>query len=140
MIKKIENNEIIRKMDELIFLDESYKINEYETMQKSDIYFYYVFIEKDEIIGFLIFTKIKNEYEIIKIGILIEYQSKGYGILFLKSILNLGVSKDIFLLEVNSSNKRAINLYEKLGFKQISIRKQYYKNNNDAIIYQLVIE
>ena len=140
MIKKIENNEIIRKMDELIFLDESYKINEYETMQKSDIYFYYVFIEKDEIIGFLIFTKIKNEYEIIKIGILIEYQSKGYGVLFLKSILNLGVSKDIFLLEVNSSNKRAINLYEKLGFKQISIRKQYYKNNNDAIIYQLVIE
>jgi ribosomal-protein-alanine N-acetyltransferase len=140
MIKKIENNEIIRKMDELIFLDESYKINEYETMQKSDIYFYYVFIEKDEIIGFLIFTKIKNEYEIIKIGILIEYQSKGYGILFLKSILNLGVSKDIFLLEVNSSNKRAINLYEKLGFKQISIRKQYYKNNNDAIIYQLIIE
>ena len=140
MIKKIENNEIIRKMDELIFLDESYKINEYETMQKSDIYFYYVFIEKDEIIGFLIFTKIKNEYEIIKIGILIEYQSKGYGILFLKSILNLGVSKDIFLLEVNSSNKRAINLYEKLGFKQIFIRKQYYKNNNDAIIYQLVIE
>jgi ribosomal-protein-alanine N-acetyltransferase len=140
MIKKIENNEIIRKMDELIFLDESYKINEYETMQKSDIYFYYVFIEKDEIIGFLIFTKIKNEYEIIKIGILIEYQSKGYGILFLKSILNLGVSKDIFLLEVDSSNKKAINLYEKLGFKQISIRKHYYKNNNNAIIYQLVIE
>ncbi len=140
MIKKIEDNETIRKMDQLIFLDESYNTNEYKEMQKSSVYLYYLLIEEDEIIGFSILTKIKNEYEIIKIGILIEYQSKGYGNLFLKNILKIGISGDIFLLEVDSNNKKAINLYEKLGFKKIFTRKEYYKNNNDAIIYQLSIK
>ena len=29
-------------------------------------------------------------------------------------------------LEVNSLNKKAINLYQKYGFKTINIRKKYY--------------
>ena len=29
-------------------------------------------------------------------------------------------------LEVNSLNKKAINLYQKYGFKTVSIRKKYY--------------
>lgn len=38
-------------------------------------------------------------------------------------------------LEVKSSNIAAINLYNKYGFKQIGIRKNYYQENNeDALI------
>ena len=40
-------------------------------------------------------------------------------------------------LEVDDKNLPAISLYEKFNFKQIDKRKNYYKNGNSAIIYEL---
>ena len=38
-------------------------------------------------------------------------------------------------LEVNSNNLAAQKLYEKFGFKVVGLRKKYYNNIDDAIIY-----
>jgi ribosomal-protein-alanine N-acetyltransferase len=37
-------------------------------------------------------------------------------------------------LEVRPSNLNAINLYIKSGFKQVSVRKAYYNNGEDAFL------
>ena len=38
-------------------------------------------------------------------------------------------------LEVRASNKKAIHLYEKFGFKSLGLRRKYYQDNNeDALI------
>lgn len=42
-------------------------------------------------------------------------------------------------LEVRRDNNIAIKLYEKCGFKQISVRKRYYENGEDALIYSLEV-
>lgn len=42
--------------------------------------------------------------------------------------------KKIFL-EVRQSNEGAINLYKKKGFNQISIRKKYYEDGENALIF-----
>ena len=47
--------------------------------------------------------------------------------------LKQGVISKLFL-EVGVNNYPAVDFYNKLGFKKISIRKKYYKNNEDAII------
>ncbi len=139
MIKQIEDVELIKKIDQEIFLEKAYQISDYEAMKKSDIYIYYLYIENDDVIGFSILTKIENEYEILKIGILRIYQSKGYGSIFLKEILKKGITNDIFLLEVDESNKKAISLYKKIGFEHLFTRKAYYENNHDALIYRLIM-
>ena len=41
--------------------------------------------------------------------------------------------KTLFL-EVRESNYPAINLYEKSGFKEVSRRKNYYKDGETAIV------
>jgi ribosomal-protein-alanine N-acetyltransferase len=41
------------------------------------------------------------------------------------------------MLEVNENNKPAINFYKKNGFKIISVRKDYYGSNQNAIIMTL---
>ena len=38
-------------------------------------------------------------------------------------------------LEVRESNVRARKLYEKFGFKIVGERKNYYDNNETAILY-----
>ena len=40
-------------------------------------------------------------------------------------------------LEVNEFNTYAIQLYEKFNFKKIGLRKNYYKQNENAIIMTL---
>jgi ribosomal-protein-alanine N-acetyltransferase len=44
---------------------------------------------------------------------------------------------DIIFLEVRPSNVAAIKLYESNGFLNISRRKRYYSNGDDALVYQL---
>ena len=43
---------------------------------------------------------------------------------------NLGATS--FILEVRESNLAAISLYNKFDFKEISIRKNYYSNGENA--------
>ena len=38
-------------------------------------------------------------------------------------------------LEVRASNEDAIRLYEKSGFIKTGVRKNYYENKEDAILY-----
>ena len=40
-------------------------------------------------------------------------------------------------LEVNTKNIPAINLYKKYNFKEVGLRKNYYKNCEDALIMTL---
>ncbi len=42
------------------------------------------------------------------------------------------------MLEVNEKNTPAILLYKKYGFEQISVRKNYY-NDDDAIIMNKIL-
>ena len=41
-------------------------------------------------------------------------------------------------LEVNETNTYAIKLYEKYNFKKIGLRKNYYAQNENAIIMTLL--
>ena len=85
-------------------------------------------IEKDRIIGYVSFYKVKEEVEIIKIGIMKSYQRKNYGSCLIKELKKLNIQK--IFLEVSSENIHTINFYIKNGFKKIGLRKKYYKSIN----------
>ena len=84
------------------------------------------------VVGFIVFYRVKDEIEIIKIGIMKSCQRKNYGSLIINKIKKLNNIKKIFL-EVSIENTQAINFYLKNGFKKIGIRKAYYKENNKKI-------
>ena len=54
-------------------------------------------------------------------------------------IMNSRGANEIFL-EVRSSNCKAISLYEKYGFIKTGVRKNYYENKEDAILYNFKVE
>ena len=89
-------------------------------------------ISSRKIIGFLIFYHVKDEIEIIQIGILKSYQRKNYGSLIINKVKKLNHIKKIFL-EVSVENTQAINFYLKNGFKKIGIRKAYYRRQKQRI-------
>ena len=74
----------------------------------------------------------KDTADILNIGIDPDLQRRGYG----KGLLNHVIKElrkrnigEIFL-EVRSGNKSAIQFYKKQGFKEISVRKNYYIKNS----------
>lgn len=80
---------------------------------------------------------ILDEAHITNVGVLPQYRKKGIGEkLMIRQIKDSIVAGTVKMtLEARISNDPAINLYKKLGFVQVGIRKKYYEDNNeDAVI------
>ena len=86
------------------------------------------------IVGYLLAWDILGEIEIGVISISEEFNKKGYAQSLLNHLFE-GISSKLFcFLEVRESNESAIRFYQQYGFKQISIRKKYYRDGSDAVI------
>ncbi|MET3644900.1 ribosomal protein S18-alanine N-acetyltransferase [Streptococcus gallinaceus] len=85
----------------------------------------YFFVEQDgEIVGFLAVQDLAGELEITNIAVKTAYQGQGLAGHLLEQLQM--VSGSIFL-EVREGNLAARALYQKYSFKQIGLRKNYYR-------------
>jgi len=95
-----------------------------------------VYEENNKVIGFISFLIIYEKAEIIDIAVSLEQQRQSIGTKLLDAFFHECLNKkcESITLEVRASNKSAISFYEKHGFREISIRKSYYRNGEDALI------
>lgn len=91
--------------------------------------------EKNELIGYVSLMDINFINQTATLGIFIgdeKNRNKGYGKEAIKLILNYGfnyLNINNIMLHVYSFNKKAINLYEKIGFKKIGVRRDSIYSN-----------
>ena len=97
---------------------------------------YIVAKSDNEIIGFAGIKVMADECDIMNIVVKKDYRNKGVGLILLKHLINISekLNMNCINLEVNENNLPAIHLYEKVGFKKIGIRKNYYKQENALIM------
>ena len=105
------------------------------------------------VLGYIVFYGTIESTDIFEVAIEKKYQGLGFGeILMTESIGKLSedrknlkendlsekektdFSENKFLLEVNEKNVKALKLYKKIGFEEISIRKNYYGKDENAVI------
>ena len=100
---------------------------------------YFVFKQKNEIIGFAGILLIIDEVNIMNIVVRKDKRNLGIGSLLLEKIIDFSQihSATSITLEVNEKNIPAIKLYEKYNFKQVGLRKKYYNNKDNAILMDL---
>ena len=87
----------------------------------------YTYEIDNDVVGFIIFSIMYEKCEIIDIYVKDNYRRKGIAISLINEIIKDYDIENI-TLEVSSINDSAINLYEKVGFKKVAIRKNYYDN------------
>ena len=106
------------------------KLNDAKSLiDNKEIIGYY---KDNELVGILVFKKL---YEVIDILYLIvdkKFRKQGIGTELINYLKKLDYER--IMLEVDTSNIEAINLYKKKGFNIINERKQYYKNNNAFVM------
>lgn len=98
----------------------------------------------DPIQGYALFSTLLDEAELLQIAIDPGCQGRGLAAELLRfamvRLAQEGVSR--LMLEVRSSNHRAIRLYQRLGFEQDGVRKDYYPTatgREDAVLMSVVI-
>lgn len=79
--------------------------------------------------GFLLCSHVADEMEILTIGVLPTFRKQGVGFQLLQTLFGYASDKKVshIFLEVSADNLPAQHLYQKAGFIQTGIRKNYYK-------------
>lgn len=105
---------------------------------ENEIAYNYVLEHEGVILGYYGFWLMFDNIDITKVSIRKELQGKGLSKILMEDMFNRISNSDIntITLEVRVSNTVAISLYEKYGFKKISVREKYYENIEDAYVMQ----
>ena len=97
----------------------------------------YVFLQEDKPIGYITFSTVIDSSDIECVFTHPDYRGIGVASSLFEETFSelerIGIKK--IFLEVRKSNRVAKKLYEKLGFKEISQRKNYYDGKEDAMVF-----
>jgi ribosomal-protein-alanine N-acetyltransferase len=104
---------------------------------------YFVLTEKDEVLGFLGFTKVYDEIEITNVAVAKSAQGQGRARALLHFLIDQEKRKNAvqIFLEVRTSNTAAQHLYRSEKFRALGVRKNYYqKPAEDAVIMSVMLK
>jgi len=101
--------------------------------------------EQEHMLGYIIVYVAVGECHILNVCVDPLQQGKGYGRRLLDHALAVAVEQgaEAAFLEVRASNQPAIQLYERRGFEQVGLRKNYYPagdSREHALVYRLQLE
>ena len=124
----------LNELQELYF-DEKTREN-FEFVLKDQNYLFLVAETVNAIVGYIGVSISFESSDLLTICVHKSYRSRGIAKSLISSIVDVLCKKNVqqILLEVNECNTNAINLYEKMGFKLIHQRKNYYGKDTAFIM------
>lgn len=95
-------------------------------------------------VGFALIRTVIDEAELMLLAVAPELRKQGIGHALLQHSIDLVTASGVtsYFLEVRSDNP-AIILYQNLGFRQVGVRRDYYRgldgHRRDALTYRLCL-
>ena len=100
-------------------------------------------VEAESAVGYLGMHHILDECAITSLVVHPAYQRRGIATRLLREAVDYGEKHQVkrLMLEVRAGNRKAIALYEKLGFKKDGLRPGFYSApREDALLYSLWLD
>ena len=124
----------VLELEKRIFTD-AWSRASFEAELKNNRYSRPLILELDgKMVGYAVAWIIFDELHIANFAIHPDYRRQGLGKYFLSDILSKFSQAEFAFLEVRRSNLPAIRLYESFGFRKIDVRKNYYRDGEDALV------
>lgn len=124
--------EALAALDGELFPESAYSRESIAGFVEEKNYQVYCIQEEGKLLAYLFVLDSLDVYEVLKIGVRVEERRKGLA----RTLLEQIGEKNI-LLEVREGNLGARAFYESLGFIQISLRKQYYRDSGENALILL---
>ena len=137
---------IIREMDErdlravseldAASLDMVWTESMYESDFRKKFAHYYTAEEDGMLIGYAGIWCVCETADVSRIAVKQSARRRGIGEALMKAIISAAARDgcESVMLEVNEHNTAARRLYEKLGFKEICVRKNYYRDGSAVVM------
>lgn len=128
---------------EILCFDDPWSLEAFKAELTNQLATYHLLEEGEAILGYCGIWKVVDEGHITNLCIDPSRQGEGLGKAMMALVMDWAKSLNIcrLTLEVRVSNKKAIQMYEKLGFISAGIRKAYYEDNGeDANIMWLELQ
>ncbi|HWM62490.1 MAG TPA: ribosomal protein S18-alanine N-acetyltransferase [Solirubrobacterales bacterium] len=94
--------------------------------------------EADELLGYLVCSRYDRVWHLMNVAVAPDRRRRGVASRLISRLLAEGGGALPFTLEVRVSNREAIAMYERLGFRSAGVRPRYYQDNGeDALIMWL---
>ena len=122
---------------EKICFSDPWSENSVATELKNPLSCWLVAEEDGEVAGYVGSQTVMDESDMMNVAVHPDYRRKGIAEKLVMELVEALKKRDsrCLTLEVRASNEPARALYEKLGFVQVGLRKNYYRNpREDALI------
>lgn len=92
-------------------------------------------------VGYLDFSIIYDRMEIDNLFVKEEYRGLGIATKLMSHVISIAIETRMIniTLEVRISNEIARNLYKKFGFREVSLRKYYYGDEDGILMEKQVM-
>ena len=137
-IEKMDESHVapIAQLETLCFSD-PWSENSIASELASRLSYWLVAVEDGQVLGYIGSQNVLGESDMMNVAVHTDHRRRGIAEMLVTALSHDLKERDnvCLTLEVRASNMPAVGLYKKLGFVQVGLRKNYYRNpREDALI------
>ena len=133
---KAEHVPQVARLEKLCFADPWSEMSIASELQNLWAY-WLVAVQDDMVVGYIGSQSTIDETDVMNVAVHPDWRRQGIAEQLIKNLIEELKERGshALMLEGRASNAPAISLYEKMGFRQVGLRKNYYRNpKEDALI------
>ena len=126
----------VAELEKLCFSD-PWSENSVSSELNNPLSLWLVAVDGERVAGYVGSQSVMGESDMMNIAVHPDYRRRGLAEMLVAELVTAlkNAGNTCLTLEVRASNAPAIALYEKTGFSQVGLRKNYYRNpREDALI------
>ncbi len=100
--------------------------------------FPFVALRDGTLVGYVCLMSLFEDAQILDIAVAPDMRGRGIAQLLLEYAMSVAREKgaELLALEVRSTNREALSLYERNGFVRSGLRQKYYEGRDDAVLME----
>lgn len=139
IITKMTENHVaqVAELEKICFGSAAWSEKSIASELKNELSYWLVAVDNDRVLGYVGSQTVLGETDMMNVAVHPDCRKQGIGQTLVNALVYGLKEKEshCLTLEVRASNAPARALYEKLGFAQVGLRKNYFRNpKEDALI------
>ena len=121
--------EAVAELEKICFSD-PWSLKSVRSELDNPLSLWLVAVEEDRVAGYIGSQSVLGESDMMNVAVHPDFRRQGIGQMLVAALADelKQAGNRCLTLEVRASNAPAIALYQKLGFEQVGLRKNYYRN------------
>ena len=121
--------EAVAELEKICFSD-PWSLKSVRSELDNPLSLWLVAVEEDRVAGYIGSQSVLGESDMMNVAVHPDFRRQGIGQMLVAALADelKKAGNRCLTLEVRASNAPAIAMYQKLGFEQVGLRKNYYRN------------